>query len=162
MATDNEFGDGEFGSDDFGDMKVTEKEQKREINIDNNEPAEPATQPEPAGEHELFDLKVVGEDITLDDSGDLATVSGIDNVAQSAALDVRDELQYAVGDTLTTDAVYDVQQTIHDALAADPQLATPVSVTLESISTEGNELTFSVECLDNEDFTLDMVLPDDE
>lgn len=111
-------------------------------------------------EQELFDLAVRGEDIYLDEGGDLATVRGFDNVIQSAALDVRDELQFTIGDTLTTDAIYNVQQTIHDALSRDPQLAEPVSVTLESVNTEGNELTFSVDCIDNEEFTLEMVLPE--
>lgn len=111
-------------------------------------------------EQELTDLRVVGEDIILNDSGDLDVISGFDNVLQSVALDTRDVTHFHVGNQLTTDAVYEIQNAITNSLRNDPQVSDPISVEPSQLDTESNEIEFEVTTIDNENFTLDIVLPE--
>lgn len=111
-------------------------------------------------EQELTDLRVAGEDIVVEDGGDLAMIDGFDNVLQSVALDARNVTYTGVGDQLTELNIYDMRSAIEDSLRNDPQITDPISVEPTQIDEETNEVTFEVTTKDNEEFTLDLVIPD--
>lgn len=111
-------------------------------------------------EQELTDLHVRGEDIFVNEVGDLDLIRGFDNVLQSVALDVRDIIHFEIGNQITIDNIYAIQDAINRSLLNDPQVTNPISVTPTQINEEANELTFTVTTHDNEEFTLDLVLPE--
>lgn len=112
-------------------------------------------------EQELRDLLIKRDDIILNQTNDLELVSGIDNVKQSVALDVRDVAHFAVGSSITSTTIYELTAAIERSLATDPQITPPTSVKLESINQDANILNYHVVTRDNEEFTLEMVLPTD-
>lgn len=111
-------------------------------------------------EQELTDLKINNEDITLTEQGDLDLISGFDDVLQSVALDVRDVTHFEVGNQLTELNIYDMMDAIKRSLRNDPQITEPISVEPTQINEETNEITFTVTTHDNENFSLDIVIPD--
>lgn len=111
-------------------------------------------------EQELTDLRIVGEDIILNEQGDVDLVSGFENVKQSVALDVRDVTNFQVGSFITETAIYEIQNSITQSLINDPQVSNPISVSPSLINTEENEIEFEVTLQDNNTFTLDLVLPE--
>jgi hypothetical protein len=114
--------------------------------------------PEP--EQELVDLTVARNDIRVNETHDLALISGIENVKQSVALDVRDVAHFHVGDQLTSNNVFDVRAQVERSLNADPQISAPTSVVVDAVDLESHTINFTVTTHDNEDFTLDIVLPE--
>lgn len=111
-------------------------------------------------EQELRDLEVQRNDIGLDDGGDLAFVTGMDNVKQSVALDIRDVTHFDVGGTLTSDTTFALRDEIKRSLQTDPQITTPITVELDSVDKNAGVVNFAITTRDNEEFTIDMVLPD--
>lgn len=111
-------------------------------------------------EQELRDLAIERNDIALNETGDLAMVDGMDSVRQSVALDVRDIAHFEIGATLTSDTVFELQASIEQSLRRDPQITTPITIEPESIDKQSGVINFHVTTRDNEEFTLDIVLPE--
>lgn len=155
------FGGGTFGGGTFDEFdETTGGEVTTPISSGIAPVDTPFDQQDPQPEPELTSLAVRNEDLYFDDGGSFERVSGIDNVMQSVALDVRDTLQSSIGDMLTTDVVFELEQQIHNAMIADPQVTDPISVAATRVNRDTNELTFTVTVRDNEEFTVDMVLPE--
>lgn len=95
-----------------------------------------------------------GKDIHLDPTNDLATVSGTDQLRQSVAIDVMDELQDFVAGRLTGQNIGQLEEKIRQGLDADPQLGTIRNVTIDEYNRETATISISVSVVESEDFSL--------
>lgn len=155
------FGGGTFGGGTFDKFDNTSDDEVTVPIGSGIAPVDtPFDQEDSQAEQELTSFAIRNEDLYFDDGGSFERVNGIDNVMQSVALDVRDTVQSSIGGMLTTDVVFELEQQIHNAMLADPQVSDPISVSATSVNRETNALTFTVTVRDNEEFTVDMTIPE--
>lgn len=93
-------------------------------------------------------------DIFLDDTNDLALVSGDAQLEQSVAIDVLDETQTFIGGKLTSQNVSLLEERMREALDDDPQIGDVISVTIDEYDRRNNSITASVRVTENDDFTI--------
>lgn len=96
------------------------------------------------------------KDIHLDGANDLALTSGIEQLQQSVAIDVFDELQNFIGGRLTGETLGLLEERVRQALDDDPQLSTVRSVDILEYNRGTQSVTISIEVIDDEDFTIEL------
>lgn len=96
------------------------------------------------------------KDIHLDGANDLALTSGIEQLQQSTAIDVFDELQQFIGGRLNGENLGLLEERIRQGLNDDPQLSTVRNVNVMEYDRGTESITVSVEVVDNENFTLEL------
>jgi len=94
------------------------------------------------------------KDIHLDGANDLALVSGVDQLKQSVAIDVMDEIQDFIGGRVTGRNIGLLEERLRQAFNDDPQLDEVVSVNITQYDQRTNELTIEAKTIENEEFTL--------
>ena len=94
------------------------------------------------------------KDIHLDASNDLTLTSGIEQLQQSVALDVLDELQELVGGRLNGENLGRIEVAARQSLERDVQVGDVRTVTVESFDRQAGRVEIDVTLTQNEDFTL--------
>jgi hypothetical protein len=94
------------------------------------------------------------KDIHLDDGNDLALVSGQQQLQQSVAIDVFDELQDFVAGRITGQEVGLLEERIRVGLNEDPQVGEIVRVNVTEYNQTSSTIDVEVQVADNEDFEL--------
>lgn len=96
------------------------------------------------------------KDIHLDGANDLATVSGVDQLSQSVAIDVMDEIQDFIGGRVTGKNIGLLEERIRQGLNDDPQLSEVQSVNIEEYDRRDNSITMEIVTIKNADFTIEV------
>lgn len=103
----------------------------------------------------LIDLKVDKDrQVFVGDDGDLATVSGIDDVKQSLMLNAGDVLRPLVGEPLTDTTFADAEAEVLERLQRDPQVTGPNRVEITRVNTTTGEVFVEVFTTYNESFEI--------
>lgn len=95
-------------------------------------------------------------DVFLDDTNDLALVSGSEQLEQSIAIDVLDETQLLVGSRISAQSLGLLEQRIKEALNEDPQVGTVRNVSVSKFDKRDDTVTVNVSLSENDDFTIDV------
>lgn len=95
-------------------------------------------------------------DIRLDAANDLATISGIQQLEQSVALDVLDVLQQFVGNRLTGQNVGLLEEQVTSALQRDEQLSEVQTVNVRTYNEESGVVEAEVHVVGDDNFTLEL------
>lgn len=95
-----------------------------------------------------------GKDIHLDRSNDLATTSGIEQLQQSVAIDVMDELQDFVAGRLTGENIGLLEEQIRQGLNDDPQLSEVRRVTVQQFNRNTDTVEIDIDVVGDDDFTI--------
>jgi hypothetical protein len=95
-------------------------------------------------------------DIHLDSGGDLALTSGIAQIEQSVAIDVRDELQNFIGSNVTADDAAMLREKVRQAINDDPQLVDAQRVSFDTFDQRTNTASFTIVAVTNNEFTIDL------
>lgn len=96
------------------------------------------------------------QDIFLDDTNDLALVSGDAQLEQSIAIDVLDVTEQFVGSSITAQSIGLLEQRIREALNDDPQVGTVRDVNVSEYDKRTNSITAEVSLSEDEDFTIEV------
>jgi hypothetical protein len=96
------------------------------------------------------------KDIHLDAANDLATTSGIEQLQQSVAIDVLDELRSLIAGRLTGRNIGKLEERIRQGLDDDPQLSDVRNVTIETFDRDSGRIEIEVNVVENEDFALEV------
>mgnify|MGYP000565407382 CR=1 FL=1 len=96
------------------------------------------------------------KDIAIDDANDLALVSGVDQLEQSVAIGVLDEIQTFLGSRVTGARIGRLEERIQTGLSEDPQVGTITNVSVETFDRQTNTISVDVSVLQNNDFTLEI------
>lgn len=96
------------------------------------------------------------KDIHLDGANDLATVSGVDQLSQSVAIDVMDEIQDFIGGRVTGKNIGLLEERIRQGLNDDPQLSEVQAVNIEEYDRRDNSITMKIVTIENKDFTIEV------
>lgn len=97
-----------------------------------------------------------GKDVHLDGTNDLALTSGVEQLQQSVAIDVMDELRDFVTGRLTGRNIGQLEERIASGLNDDPQVDTVRSVSLDTFNRQNNTVEITVHVVENDDFTLEV------
>lgn len=95
-------------------------------------------------------------DVHLDGANDLALTSGIEQLQQSTAIDVFDELQAFVGGRLTGENLGLLEERVRQGLNDDPQLADIRNVTVEEYDRGAQTVTLAISVVGDDDFELEL------
>jgi len=96
------------------------------------------------------------QDIFLDDTNDLALVSGDAQLEQSIAIDVLDVTEQFVGSAITAQSIGLLEQRIREALNDDPQVGTVRDVNVSEYDKRTRAITADVSLSEDEDFTIEV------
>lgn len=96
------------------------------------------------------------KDIHLNGANDLATVSGVDQLSQSVAIDVMDEIQDFIGGRVTGKNIGLLEERIRQGLNDDPQLSEVQAVNIEEYDRRDNSITMEIVTIENKDFTIEV------
>lgn len=96
------------------------------------------------------------KDIFLDGANDLATVTGPQQLEQSAAISVLDELDDFVSGRLTGENIGLLEERVRQGLNDDPQLGRIRNVSIKTFNRDTELVTISVQVAGNDDFTLQL------
>lgn len=96
------------------------------------------------------------KDIHLDASNDLTLTSGIEQLQQSVALDVLNDLEDFLGGRLNGRNLGRLETAIRLSLESDPQVGDVRTVTVESFNRETGRVAIDVTLTQNEDFSLEI------
>lgn len=103
------------------------------------------------------DLRLTDEmDIYIDATGDIATISGFEQLEQSVAIDVLDILRDFIGQGLTGRNIGLLEANVQESLANDEQLAEVQNVTVDTYNKESGEITLDVFVIRDDDFALSL------
>jgi hypothetical protein len=100
------------------------------------------------------------KDIHLDTTGDLTLTSGIEQLQQSVAIDVMDELDEFIGGRVTGKNIGLLEERLRQALNDDPQLSDVQNVNVEEYNRRTNTLTVTILTIENDEFTLPIPVGD--
>lgn len=107
----------------------------------------------------LTDLKLDGNrEVFVDDTGDIATVTGIDNVEQSAAIHSGQAIRPLLGQPITSETLVEAQANLQEALERDPQLDSVQRVVIENIDRDTNTVEARVFVGVNNDFSISVTV----
>jgi hypothetical protein len=95
-------------------------------------------------------------DIEIDETNDLGTVSGIQQLEQSVAIDVLDVTQNFVGSNLSGGRVGLLEQRVQESLENDEQLTEVVDVVLQSYNKDTGTIEMEIIVLENENFVIEL------
>ena len=95
-------------------------------------------------------------DVFVDETGDLATVSGKGQLQQSVALDIADVTDIFVGESLTAANLGIIEERIKRSLNRDEQVGRIVSVTVDEYNRDTNTVVVDVVTADNRTFILEV------
>lgn len=96
------------------------------------------------------------KDIHLDGSNDLAVTSGVEQLEQSVAIDVMDEIQEFIGGRVTGPNIGLLEERLRGALNDDPQLSEVRLVNVAEYDRRTDTITIEIIVVDDEDFTLEV------
>lgn len=96
------------------------------------------------------------KDIRLDASNDLSLVSGEQQLQQSVAIDVMDEVRGLLSRGLTGKGIGLLEERVRSGLEQDPQVGAVRSVSVESFDRASASVQIDVTLVRNEDFTLNL------
>lgn len=103
----------------------------------------------------LTDIRLTEDrDVAFDDTGDIAVVSGQDNVNQQIGMDVLDITHDTVGDALTATNIERLRSAIQTALDEDEQVDDVHGVSVKSIGDNDQSISFDVRVSPDTSFTL--------
>jgi len=94
------------------------------------------------------------KDIHLDASNDLTLTSGIEQLQQSVALDVLNDLESLRSGRLTGGNLGRIETAIRQSLERDPQVGDVRTVSINSFEEETGRVAVDVKLTKNDDFTL--------
>ena len=97
-------------------------------------------------------------DTFLDGANDLATISGIDQLEQSTALDVLNQAQQFSGGRLTGTNVGLLEERVRTSLESDPQIENVVNVSVAEYNTDTGAVQLDVVVTNNDNFTIELIL----
>jgi hypothetical protein len=97
-------------------------------------------------------------DVFVDDTGDLATVVGKEQLEQSVALDIANVSERFIGESLTATNLGIIEEEIRQSLNRDEQVGRVISVTVEEYNADTNAVVASVATENNRDFILEVDL----
>ena len=95
-------------------------------------------------------------DVHLDAGNDLAVTSGVEQLQQSVAIDVLDELQDFVAGRLTGQNIGQLEEAIRKGLDEDPQIGAVRTVTIDTFNRESSTVTIDVSVVEDDNFTLEV------
>lgn len=93
-------------------------------------------------------------DTEVDGANDLATVSGLQQLEQSVAIDVLSITRQFIGTKITGEQIGLLEERVRQSLADDEQLGTILDVIVREYDETTNEITMEVVVLENEDFDI--------
>lgn len=96
------------------------------------------------------------KDVHLDASNDLELTSGVEQLQQSVAVDVLDEIQSLLAGRVTGENIGLLEERIESGLNDDPQVGAVRSVTIGSFNRQTDKVVIDVKLVKNEDFTLEL------
>jgi len=94
------------------------------------------------------------KDIVINDANDIGLVSGVQQLEQSVAIDVLDEIERFLGSAVTGTRVGKIEERIQTALQNDEQVGTVTNVSVEEFDRRDGSLNVSVSLLRDDDFTI--------
>lgn len=104
---------------------------------------------------DIIDIKLTtDQDLELDETKDIATVTGEERRRQSAAMHVLDEAHGFVGSPITPVDISRLKASIRDALSNDPEVEQVLKVEVEEIDRAENDVKLRVFLTDDEDFEI--------
>lgn len=95
-------------------------------------------------------------DLQIDQGGDIATISGFEQLEQSVELDVLDAVRNFIGEGLTGRNVGLLEQRVEAALKRDEQVGEILTVNLSEYNQETGSVKLEVHVVENEDFMLEL------
>jgi hypothetical protein len=96
------------------------------------------------------------KDIHIDGSNDLATVSGIEQLEQSVAIDVMDEVQEFIGGRVTGKNLGLLEERFRQAINEDPQVVSVRTLNITEYDRRTDTISVEISTIENEDFTLEV------
>lgn len=97
-----------------------------------------------------------GMDIEIDAGNDIGTVSGHEQLEQSLAIDVMDELQDIVGGRVSGQNIGVLEERMREALNEDPQVGDIAYVNVEEFDRRTATATAEVGVVEDENFTIEV------
>lgn len=97
------------------------------------------------------------KDVHLNGANDLALVGGEEQLRQSVAIDVMDEIEDFIGGRVTGKTLGLLEERFLQAFNDDPQLDEVISVNIKQYDRRTDELIIEAKTVKNEDFTLEGV-----
>jgi hypothetical protein len=94
------------------------------------------------------------KDIHLDSGNDLALTGGVQQLQQSVAIDVMDELDEFISGRLNGENIGLLEESLREALNDDPQLSEVRNVIIQEFNRESGIVSIDVHVVENEDFSL--------
>lgn len=98
------------------------------------------------------DIRWNGQDIVIDETGDIGTVGGTDVLEQSLAILVRDEIRDLVGRTVTPSALAEAEAAINRAIERDNWVSGVRSLALTTVDKQTNTIVVEAQTTANETF----------
>jgi hypothetical protein len=95
-------------------------------------------------------------DIHLDSGNDLALTTGAEQIEQSVAIDVRDELQNFVGSKVTADNAAILSERVRQAINDDPQLVDTKRVSFDEYDKRTNTASFTIVTVTNDEYEIEL------
>lgn len=96
------------------------------------------------------------KDIHLDSTNDLTVTSGVEQLQQSVAIDVLDELQDLIAGRLSGTNIGQLERRIASGLNDDPQVGTVRNVSIDTFNRETGTIEITANVIENENFTLEI------
>lgn len=107
----------------------------------------------------LIDLRLDGDrEVQVGADGDLETVSGVENLEQSAAIHAGQAVRPLIGEPITEQTLSRAQSALTDFLQEDPQLSDVQRVVIDNIDRKQNRVEVRVFVGANNDFRLNIDL----
>lgn len=104
----------------------------------------------------VTDLRINDDlDVYLDGANDLATISGLEQLEQSTALDVLNQVQQFSGGRLTGTNVGLLEERVRRSLESDPQIDTVVDVSVTDYNRNTGAVALDVRVTDS-NFTIEL------
>lgn len=95
-------------------------------------------------------------DIFLDGANDIATISGIDQLEQSVAVDVLDATREFIGGPVTGPSLGLLEERVEQSLRRDEQLSQVKTVNVVQYDEGNNSIEMDVFVIDDDDFTIEV------
>lgn len=106
----------------------------------------------------VTDIKWDGQDIVRAPDGDIQTVTGTENIEQSLAILVRDEIDDVIGKTITPGTLAEMEDALSQAVSRDPQVTGIVSLSITEINKQDNTISVKAETSEDETFVSEIDL----
>lgn len=110
--------------------------------------------------HRPTDLRVDADtlDLFIDQSNDLATISGLEQLQQSVSLDVLDVTRSLRGESITGEHLGLLEERVRESLQQDEQVGDVQSVDAKEFDRRDNRIKLDVFLIENENFEIEVGL----